>query len=380
MTEMLQEFDARTLRSVLGAFVTGVTVITTVDEAGAYYGMTANSFSSVSLEPALVLWSQSLTAPSFPAFRKARHYGISILSEDQMEISNRFARANADKFEGIATFAGKNGVPLIEGAAANIECELESCYPGGDHAVFLARVVRIRHAPRNPLVFHGGRYMVASHHDLRQPARDLGVSSLAHLSGVRLACAGARDLAAELDLSVGVGVWGNRGPTIVHWEESRRPVSVNLRTGTVLPILGSATGLTLAAHLPLETSAGLIDAELTNPDASWVPREALRTKEELEVIFGLIRDQGFARIKAAEAFTAMYGVPVNAVSVPVFDRTGSIVLALTALGHASENGQEWADRVVPALQRRADEISQKLGGSAPAGADRATVTAAARQG
>src|SRR5690606_8827278 len=144
-------------------------------------------------------------------------------------------------------------------------------------------------------------------------------SSLAHLTGVRLACAGARDLAAELDLSVGVGVWGNHGPTVVHWEESRRPVSINLRAGTVVPVLGSAAGLVLAAYLPAERSAALIETELAGSDSRRLVIEPLRSPEERARMFGLIREQGFVHTRAAEAFTEMYGTPVDAVAAPVFD-------------------------------------------------------------
>src|SRR4051812_18428675 len=107
-------FDARALRQVLGAFVTGVTVITTVDASGKPHGLTANSFSSVSLDPPLILWSQSLTAPSHPVFRDADRFVVNILADDQVEVSNRFARGGADKFAGCATRAGLGGVPLIE--------------------------------------------------------------------------------------------------------------------------------------------------------------------------------------------------------------------------------------------------------------------------
>ena len=87
-------FDARELRNVLSVFVTGVTVITTVDASGKAYGLTANSFSSVSLDPPLILWSQSLNAASFPVFRDAAHFAVSILADDQVEISNGFAKGS----------------------------------------------------------------------------------------------------------------------------------------------------------------------------------------------------------------------------------------------------------------------------------------------
>src|SRR3954469_18364116 len=98
MSEGVQPFDSLELRRVLGAFVTGVTVITTLDRDGKPHGLTANSFTSVSLDPPLILWSQSLTAPSHPVFRESERFVVNILADDQVEISNRFARGGADKF------------------------------------------------------------------------------------------------------------------------------------------------------------------------------------------------------------------------------------------------------------------------------------------
>ena len=84
-------FDAAEFRQALGAFVTGVTIVTTIDSQGNKFGLTVNSFSSVSLHPPLILWSQSLSAPSFPAFRDAKHFAVNVLSLGQIELSRRFA-------------------------------------------------------------------------------------------------------------------------------------------------------------------------------------------------------------------------------------------------------------------------------------------------
>ena len=89
--------DKRELRNVLGAFTTGVTIVTTRDDAGQAHGLTANSFSSVSLDPPLVLWSQSKAASSFAAFQGSEHFAINILADDQIAVSNQFAKSGADK-------------------------------------------------------------------------------------------------------------------------------------------------------------------------------------------------------------------------------------------------------------------------------------------
>jgi len=153
--------DPLELRQALGAFVTGVTVITALDREGVAHGVTANSFTSVSLDPPLILWNQALSAFSYPAFRDAERFVVNILADDQIEISQRFSRAGADKFAGIATRPGMGGVPLIEGCSAYLECRKETTYPGGDHAVFLGRVERIERHVRPSLIFGGGKYLVA---------------------------------------------------------------------------------------------------------------------------------------------------------------------------------------------------------------------------
>jgi flavin reductase (DIM6/NTAB) family NADH-FMN oxidoreductase RutF len=211
-------FDARALRQVLGAFVTGVTVITTVDAEGRPHGLTANSFTSVSLDPPLILWSQSLTAPSHPVFREAERFVVNILADDQVEVSNRFARGGADKFSGCPTHPGLGGVPLIEGCAAYLECRRINSFPGGDHLVFLGQVDRIERTGRQPLVFGGGRYLVAQPHDLGLLA---GAGRRQHRApeGGRLATRALVELSDELDETLALGVWGNKGPTIVRWEE-----------------------------------------------------------------------------------------------------------------------------------------------------------------
>ena len=115
MSDLARAFDARELRQVLGSFVTGVTVITTVDGDGKPHGLTANSFSSVSLDPPLILWSQSLTAPSHAVFNACDRFAVNILADEQVDVSNRFARGGAEKFASIATRPGLGGVPLIQG-------------------------------------------------------------------------------------------------------------------------------------------------------------------------------------------------------------------------------------------------------------------------
>jgi flavin reductase (DIM6/NTAB) family NADH-FMN oxidoreductase RutF len=151
-------FDARDLRNALGTFATGVAIITTRDADGRLHGLTGNSFSSVSLDPPLVLWSLSRKAPSLPAFQAATHFGVNVLATDQHALSVRFARRQHDKFAGVGYALGEYGVPLIDGAAAHFECRIVDRYYGGDHEIFLGQVERYAYEHKPTLLFCHGTY------------------------------------------------------------------------------------------------------------------------------------------------------------------------------------------------------------------------------
>ncbi len=155
-------FDPRDLRNALGQFATGVTVITAVTPDGQRIGVTANSFTSVSMDPPLVLWCPGKHLRSLPAFLAASHFAINVLASDQHELSRQFAANNADKFAGVATRDGVAGVPVLEGALATFECRTVARHDAGDHVIYIGQVERYAHAPADPLVFQGGSY-----HDTR---------------------------------------------------------------------------------------------------------------------------------------------------------------------------------------------------------------------
>lgn len=150
--------DLAELRNALGCFATGVAVVTTVGDEGAPVGLTINSFNSVSLEPPLVLWSLANSAPSIGAFRRHGDFAINILAVDQLEVCRQFARPSDNKFGGVDYREGFNGVPLISGAAAQLECRAYAKYPGGDHEIHLGEIVGINTTDKAPLVFHRGRF------------------------------------------------------------------------------------------------------------------------------------------------------------------------------------------------------------------------------
>lgn len=349
-------FDAREFRNVLGAFVTGVTVVTTRDAQGTPFGLTANSFSSVSLDPPLILWSQSLAAPSYPVFRDAERFAISILAEHQSDVSQHFARGGADKFSGVETESGHSGLPLISGAAAYLECRRVTSYPGGDHAVFLGEVEHIAQAPLRPLAFGRGRYLITSPHDLGDFSLDLGMSGPGHLRAVRLAVPVAAELAASLQETVAIAVWGNMGPTVIRWEESTRPVSQHLRTGVVLPMLGSATGLVFGAFLPRELTAEALRQELAHP------RCAMDSEQQAVEAFERARRAGVGCVYGSrDSFSEMYEDAISAASAPVFDGSGAMVLALSVVGPGDRLDISERGNATRALTSAAAELSRRLG-------------------
>jgi flavin reductase (DIM6/NTAB) family NADH-FMN oxidoreductase RutF/DNA-binding MarR family transcriptional regulator len=164
LNDVAAGFDTREYRRALGQFATGVTIVTCRAEDGTPVGMTANSFSSVSLDPPLVLWSLDRRTRSFPHFAAAERFGFSVLSQEQVELSNRFAQHGADKFDGVDWTEGLGGVPLMPEPAATFECRRHAVFDGGDHLVIVGRVERFVRAERPGLVFHGGRYGAVAPH------------------------------------------------------------------------------------------------------------------------------------------------------------------------------------------------------------------------
>lgn len=156
-------FDPRDLRTAFGQFASGVTVITTITPEGERVGVTANSFTSVSMDPPMVLWCPGNHLYSLPAFERATHYVINVLASDQQHLSAKFASANSDKFEGVDIIEGVAGLPVLADAIATFECRITERHPAGDHIIYLGEVERYSYSPSEPLVFHGGKY-----HDIKQ--------------------------------------------------------------------------------------------------------------------------------------------------------------------------------------------------------------------
>ncbi len=153
--------DPRAFRDALGCFATGVTVITTQSAEGELIGITANSFSSVSLDPPLILFSLARHAYSLEAFLSAHHFAVNILHEGQDEISERFARTSTDKWVNIEYESWESGCPILCDCLAAFECFVRHTYHGGDHVIIVGEVTRMRADPDGrPLLFLRGRYGV----------------------------------------------------------------------------------------------------------------------------------------------------------------------------------------------------------------------------
>jgi flavin reductase (DIM6/NTAB) family NADH-FMN oxidoreductase RutF len=163
--------DPRELRNALGRFATGVTVITTQTSAGKLEGLTANSFSALSLDPPLVLWSIRLSAPSLPGFLAASGFAVNVLASDQRKLAANFATASIDKFANVPFGFGLHGYPVLPGSIAVFECQTENTVEGGDHLIFIGRVVAASYCDGEPLVFHGGEYCVPVPHAPAEPRR-----------------------------------------------------------------------------------------------------------------------------------------------------------------------------------------------------------------
>src|SRR5262249_3786454 len=139
-------------------FPTGVTIATVRDPAGAPHGLTVSSFTSVSLDPPLILVCLGHLVTNIQLFRNATHFGINILSEHQQALSERFARKGQDRFDGLEWHSGSTGVPLIPGCLARIECAVYRRVEMGDHDIFVGEMVGAHVGDGNPLIHFASSY------------------------------------------------------------------------------------------------------------------------------------------------------------------------------------------------------------------------------
>lgn len=168
--------DGRAFRRALGQFATGVTVITANYE-GKNYGMTANSFSSVSIEPALILWSIRKESQSLAAFKSSRYFAINILGQNQSDVSSLFGRPSDNQFDAVSWKPNENAVPLIDGAIGHLECKLHETIDAGDHFIIIGEVEKYTRTEGSPLLFAQGQFgRVAGFPDSNDPGELAGAN------------------------------------------------------------------------------------------------------------------------------------------------------------------------------------------------------------
>ncbi len=150
--------DPRDFRNALGTFATGVTIVTAMSAEGRPYGITCNSFASVSLNPPLVLWSLGLFSQGMPIFQNASHFAVNVLDASQQALAMQFARSSGDKFANVSWIPGLGNAPVLSGVVANFQCRTVNRYYGGDHVIFLGAVEAYAYGRNDPLLFARGGF------------------------------------------------------------------------------------------------------------------------------------------------------------------------------------------------------------------------------
>jgi len=151
------QIDPRDFRNALGTYATGVTIITAAAPDGKPYGLTCNSFASVSLNPPLVLWSLVVYSSSLTVFQNASHFTVNVLGASQQGLANKFAKSSDDKFNGVGWSPGLGNAPVLAECVANFQCRSVNRYYGGDHVIFLGAVEAYTYNTKEPLLFARGK-------------------------------------------------------------------------------------------------------------------------------------------------------------------------------------------------------------------------------
>lgn len=221
---------------------------------------------------------------------------------------------------------------------------------------YLVSLIRSGLVSQNPAT---GRY------DLGPLASDIGFAALARLDVAEVSAAYIETARAQLDETLLLAVWGNRGPTVVRWVESTRPVTVNVRLGSVMPLLSSATGRAFLAWMPPAVTTPYVDSELALPTCP------LQSRKEVDALISQTRRHGLSRVQGE----MLPGV--SALAAPVLNRQDELVCVLTALGPQEAFDAGWEGEVAAALSGQAAALSVRFGHRPAAGlADREGVVQA----
>jgi flavin reductase (DIM6/NTAB) family NADH-FMN oxidoreductase RutF len=150
--------DPRDFRNALGTYATGVTIVTAMSPDGTPYGVTCNSFASVSLNPPLVLWSLGMFSQGLAIFQNASHFAVNVLGASQQALASQFAKSAGDKFAGVNWTPGLGSAPVLADVVANFQCRAANRYYGGDHVIFLGAVEAYGYNREEPLLFARGGF------------------------------------------------------------------------------------------------------------------------------------------------------------------------------------------------------------------------------
>jgi flavin reductase (DIM6/NTAB) family NADH-FMN oxidoreductase RutF len=150
--------DPRDFRNALGTYATGVTIVTAMADDGKPYGLTCNSFASVSINPPLVLWSLGMYSQGLPIFQNAAHFAVNVLGVSQASLATTFSKSGVDRFDGVDWKPGLGNAPLIAGSVAQFQCRAANRYYGGDHVIFLGAVEAYAYNKQEPLLFLSGGF------------------------------------------------------------------------------------------------------------------------------------------------------------------------------------------------------------------------------
>lgn len=168
--------DARLLRNLLGRFPTGVVVVTAETGEGQRLGMTISSFNTVSLDPPLILFSIQRNALSIDLWKSVDRYAVNVLTRAQQGLANKFARARDEKWEGVDCLSSPGHAPVLKGSAVAFQCEAYARYEGGDHEIFLGKIVSLDEEDgargADPLIFHSGKFRALAEEQAYTPASD----------------------------------------------------------------------------------------------------------------------------------------------------------------------------------------------------------------
>ena len=155
--ETMPAVDPLELRNAMGSFLTGVTIVTAQTPGGEPYGLTVNSFNSVSLDPPLVLWSLDNATGKADLFRQAGGFTVNVMGSDSTDLIWLFAKQNTERFSETRWHLGKSAQPVLDDALVSFECRLWAEYPGGDHAIFVGEVINISSHDGAPAAFFKGK-------------------------------------------------------------------------------------------------------------------------------------------------------------------------------------------------------------------------------